>query len=288
MITSRGNFIIATPTKCGTTTLEEMARRHAGGRISRGGVWQEDFRIMDWEHPRRQHRMALPPQRDGDRPWGDVQRCIVVRNPYLRYLSMYMYLREARNFSQWGAREVQGSAWPGPMAQRLHHEPMAFETFLHWLADRRADARARRVVRQRGDLRTGRAYRSPWVWLDPLPSSVVALASQPGSQAGVVVLLKLEALEQDLGAVLKRSGVSVAAGRGGSVVGIRANRTMSLAGAGGDSAAGEGWAWGGVRHGRHVFDHMGAFQGPCEVVDGCTCGACVILAAEEARFLGYC
>lgn len=290
MITSKGKFIIATPTKCGTTTLEELARRHAGGRISRGGVWDESFRIMDWEAPRRQHRMALPPDRGVSEGWGNVDRYVVVRNPYLRYLSIYMYLKEPRNFSQWGAREVQGCNWPGQSNYRLAHEPMCFETFLQWLVDKRAEySSAGLMGKRRGAVYEGRAYRSPWVWLDPLPRSVWFLASQSGSQQGRVSLLRLENLEADLGEVL--DGHDVALRRWDRLgLHIWANKTIGLQKLGaGDRglAASQGWAWGGIRHGRKVFSADGTYAGPVERHDGCDCGACLIDAGAEAQFCGY-
>jgi hypothetical protein len=192
MITSDRGFIIATPTKCGTTTLEEMCRRHRGGRAQPG---LPSFRIMDWEQPRRQHRMALPEREEHDGlvgSWGDADRFLMVRSPMARYVSMYEYLRAPHNYSKFGAREIQGDEWRGREMGRVSRagKPLTFERFLHFIADARVWYSDRRWSKRRGDLTDPFAYRSPWVWLDSLADSAHHLAAQPGS--GAVRLIWLE------------------------------------------------------------------------------------------------
>lgn len=86
-------FIIATPTKCGTTTLENLARSR-GGRLGLSTV-----------RPR-QHRMIVPEELDR------YQRYLAVRNPYDRLVSIYLYLSNPSNYSQWGHNEVKDRTFP--------------------------------------------------------------------------------------------------------------------------------------------------------------------------------
>lgn len=194
MITSDAGFVIATPTKCGTTTLEEMCRRHRGGRAYPG---LPSFRIMDWEQPRRQHRMALPAIGSGDtgwEAWGDYDRYLMVRDPYARYVSVYEYLRAPHNYSKFGAKEIQGRDWRGWKMGRqgVDGYPLSFVGFLRWLIKARDEYSTARWAKRRGDLFTPFAYRSPWVWLDSLEDSLGAFAAQPGSRQGSVCLIWVE------------------------------------------------------------------------------------------------
>lgn len=225
MITSDAGFIIATPTKCATTSLEGVAKRH----MRNAGIDADLFRIMDWDKPRRQHRMCLPPAMgtvgegeeyadpdDGSslaRPnpgaeWEDAARILLIRDPFTRYASIYRYLRSPQNYSQWGARYVQGREWGGhdPVigATLEDLDPMDFPTFLGWLADQRELLAEPDEVARRGDLSTGSAYRSPWVWTDPLDWSAAVWGVEPGN------VLRLESLwgdDGDLALLFARFGV---------------------------------------------------------------------------------
>lgn len=292
MITSDAGFVIATPTKCGTTTLEEMCRRHRGGR---GGVPRDNFRIMDWELPRRQHRMALPatcpPIRHKDAPseravnWRDADRYLMVRNPYTRYMSMYEYLRAPHNYSKFGAREIQGREWRGLAMGKSSHcankAPMTFRQFLHFIAAERKIYASGRWAGRRGDLTDPFAYRSPWVWLDSLTDSLALLRAQPGGAHGTVNLLRVEhfwlAMEglkdrYDLGDLSVRPT-------------IRANKTLTYRPGGGIAY------WGEIAECAHgVFGyHSGDGFRPEAVRSevGCDCAACDVGVADEARALGY-
>lgn len=226
MITSDGplgRFVIATPTKCGTTTLEEMARRHGGGRVSRGGVEVPSFAIYTGEHPRRQHRMALPV----DDEWLDAERYIMVRNPFARYVSMYEYLKAPHNYSKFGAREVQGRTWGGlargKWSAHAHKEPMTFEQFLFFIEKSREWYGSGRWIKRRGDLFRPFAYRSPWVWLDSLEDSYALLRAQPGG--GETKVLWLEKFWEEMAVLKENWGLSTLSVRPT----IHANRTLRYA-----------------------------------------------------------
>ena len=215
MITSSAGFILATPTKCATTSLEGVAKRH----MKNAGADGDLFRIMDWDHPRRQHRMCLPPRvrdaaggivvdgRSGEddehSEWMDHDRWLLTRNPFDRYVSIYKYLSSPQNYSQWGAKEIQGSNWGGStdvfLAARDRGEEwpdrpkMNFREFLIWYCDQRDMLRSPEGVEQRGPLDQGRAYRSPWVWTDSLVESAALLEGQDGD-GELVGFLSLEHL----------------------------------------------------------------------------------------------
>jgi hypothetical protein len=284
MITSENAvrpFVIATPTKCGTTTLEEMCRRHRGGRAQPG---LPSFRIMDWEQPRRQHRMALPRNdalvaRDANGKvldWGDADRYLMVRNPYKRYMSMFEYLRAPHNYSKFGAREIQGREWRGRSRAGDWSDgpPMDFEQFLKFIAASRVLYGQGRWLKRRGYIADPFAYRSPWVWLDSLTDSQRYLMVQPGDS--VVRLLHLEQFWDEM-AMLKHTyelkSLSVRPT-------IRANKTLTYMGNAADY-------WGGIKHGRRAFDGLGRYKGPVLSVDGCACGACMVRVGDEAAALGY-
>lgn len=221
MITSDAGFVIATPTKCGTTTLEEMCRRHRGGRAHPG---LPSFRIMDWEKPRRQHRMALPVGLD----WGNADRYLMVRDPRARYCSMYEYLRAPHNYSKFGARETQGRVWGGWQRGRvgLETEPLTFEQFLMFVARQRDVFRSGRWYKRRGDLYEPFAYRSPWVWLDGLDVSYGAFAAQPGGARGEVTCIRLERFWESMAALKDRYGLVSLSVRPT----VHANRTLTYGG----------------------------------------------------------
>lgn len=279
VITSDGPvrpFIIATPTKCGTTTLEEMCRRHRGGRAQPG---LPSFRIMDWEKPRRQHRMALP---DG---WGNADRYLMVRNPYTRYMSMFEYLRAPHNYSKFGAREIQGREWRGLDMGRWSpakdKAPLRFEQFLYWLAAERLIYASGRWPNRRGELTEPFAYRSPWVWLDSLTDSRRQLRQQPGKGGRSVQLIRLERIWDELITLKKRYDLRTLSVKAS----IQANRTLTYVKGGGAAYWGE---VGGCAAGVFNSRSGGEFR-PAAVrsTPGCECAACVVGVAAEATKLGY-
>lgn len=270
------NFVIATPTKCGTTTLEEMCRRHGGGRVSRGGVEVPSFRIMSWEQPRRQHRMALP---SGD-GWGEADRYLMVRNPYLRYMSQYEYLRAPHNYSKFGAAAIQGREWRGWNMGRVgyKHAPLRFDQFLYFIADARKAYASGRWSKKRGQSTSPVFFRSPWVWLDSLSDSQYYLAMQPGG-ASAVTLIMLEHFWEAMGELKARYGLKTLSVRPT----IRANRTLTY------HPSGARGYWSGIHCSARVFSvGRGEYMGPRDATDPeCECAACAIGVADEAIAFGY-
>lgn len=205
MITSSAGFVLATPTKCATTSLEGVAKRH----MKNAGADGDLFRIMDWDHPRRQHRMCLPPRvrdaaggivvdgrssEDNDHAeWESHDRWLLTRNPFDRYVSIYKYLSAYANYSQWGARQIQRSEWGGHGEIVYHGPKMNFREFLAWYCDQRDFLRSTEGEEKRGPLDQGRAYRSPWVWTDSLIDSAAYLEGQDGD-GELVGFLSLEHL----------------------------------------------------------------------------------------------
>lgn len=93
-----------TPTKCGTHTLEALAKK----------VTRTDSAVL--RMIRSQHRTVVPDGMEGYR------RYTLTRNPYDRLVSTYSYLHAPQNHSQWGAKLVQD---------------MNFDEFVIWLAKQR-------------------------------------------------------------------------------------------------------------------------------------------------------
>jgi hypothetical protein len=313
--TEHGNYVIGTPTKCGTTTLEACAHRHE----RQNALDADSFRVMDWDSPRRQHRMCLPPavtdhaahlgnedgREDPDYPneWLDADRYLLVRNPYTRYMSVYTYLSAPANYSQWGARLVQGREWGGHDPDLvIDTDPMTFEEFLRFLAAQRAINSEPKWNARRGPLNDGRAYRSPWVWTDSLTDSHEFLASQqcggchadegPGciSEDGLsphtVSLIRLESVWEDLAALSERYGL----GETGLLLGgLHSNRTTGYGERGAQPS--DEQFWGGIACTRKVWrgEKRGQIFRPdkAEVSGGCSCGACLIGVVAEAEELGY-
>lgn len=199
IISNSGQFLIATPTKCGTTTLEELARRHRGGRTPRFPDAMRSFAIMDAvdsdDNSRRQHRMC--------RPAGtlDFRMYMMIRHPYDRLVSIYEYMRNPANYSKWGAYQVQGNEWPGWTRDPSLMQPMTFTRFVIWYAECRDYYSSLLMQKRRGDLDSSRAYRSPWIWTDSLRDS--------WEIASPVRCLRLEYLWSDLAAVCRKHGVAM-------------------------------------------------------------------------------
>ncbi len=273
MILSDHGFLIATPTKCGTTTLEEMTRRHGGGRVSRGGVQLPSFRIASDEQPRRQHRM-VPPE-----GWQDVDRYIMVRNPFTRYMSQYEYLRAPHNYSKFGAKEIQGSAWLGWDRGRagVVGEPMTFQQFLFFIARARREYLQRRWVKRRGDLYSPFAWRSPWIWLDPLDKQESVLDGCSGLGLGTVRRLRLENFWEEMQFLKDRYGLKTLSVKPS----IRANKTLTY------DARGPHHYWG-FGCTKKVFEPDGSFDlGRVSPFECGRCAACAVGVVREATALGY-
>jgi hypothetical protein len=276
-------FTIATPTKCGTTSLEALA--HRLGRAA--GGFEPEFRIMDWDRPRRQHRMALPPRYDpmtgkfgedyGE--WGDARRFIITRNPYRRYMSVFEYLRAPANYSQWGAARVQGWDWPGESeTKRVNRDPMNFGDFLLWLADERENPDWGTWGKRRDSLAVGRAYRSPWVWTDPLDFSREALDAQPGG--GKTVVLWMERLwgeDGTMAALVRKYGLGIELPSRPP----HSNRSKA-------SSTPPQEYWGTWPHSKRVYNGRGEFRPfRSAFVQGCDCPPCRIGVHTEAATLAY-
>lgn len=297
MITSSEGFIVATPTKCGATTVEDVARRF----VRNNGADGDMFRMLDWAFPRRKHSMALPPvvrdqtggividghagAEETHDEWEGSDRWLLLRNPFDRYVSIYKYLSLPRNYSQWGAREIQGSSWPGTNKDRwATRTPMSFAQFLNFYCDERERFDSPKGVRRRGTVYEGRAYRAPWVWLDSLPRCADLLAAQPavdsdwGVVEGFLTLEKLWLGEEETGSLARlfaTYGITYPVGKP-----LHANKTR---------------AWGSERYGVYrdvTFDHefWGGFgltregvelAGFRHVCSGMVCGLCRSGVVEE-------
>lgn len=326
--TDKGRFVLATPTKCGTTTLEAVANRHARNEPGE----KDAFRIMDWDSPRRQHRMCLPPavtdraghpsddmvdemvknghlgpddvgsawpEADSAGEWSDADRWLLVRNPFTRYMSVYTYLRAPANYSQWGARLVQGREWGGHDPEKVYDtDPMTFNQFLLFLSAQREINGSPQWGSRRGPLNDGRAYRSPWVWTDSLTMSLEFLTNQPClgcneegddpadcSFTGVaheVRYIHLETVWEDLALMSAEYGLGEA---GLLLGGLHSNRSTGYGDKG--AAPGSDEFWGGIKCVKRVFKGR-KFRGLQSMrCSDDTCGACRIGVVAEAEELGY-
>jgi hypothetical protein len=278
MITSDAGFLIATPTKCGTTTLEEMARRNGGGRVSRGGFENPSFAIYTGERPRRQHRMALP---SGDQ-WAAADRYLMVRNPYMRYISMYEYLMHPTNYTKYGSQWLQGKEWGGlPRGRHSpwdYQEPATFQQFLQFIVSERKAYAHGRWARRRGPLDHPFAYRSPWVWLDSLMDSWVALMSQPRVGKIECGYIQLEFIWEHLAGLKDKYGLQDLNVRGS----IHANKGLRMR-VGGPRAY-----WNDVGCARELWGIDGGFRWRyVQWSSCCDCLACEVGVAKEASFFGY-
>jgi hypothetical protein len=287
--TKGGRFVIATPTKCGTTTLEELARRHRGGRA---GKPLNSFRIMDWESPRRQHRMALPSHLVRGY-WGTADRYMMVRNPWARYVSQYHYLKNPTNYSKTMAKEIQGREWGGKHTGRawFDEDPLSFGEFLELVAEFRKVYSNKRWTKRRGELTDPAFYRSPWVWLDSQVDSLTYLGKQPGSELGQGVrVLRLENIWGELRTLKERYGLDALYLKES----IHANRTLTYGegkGKPGGLGGYEPWrAYYGLEFNMCSESFNSVAFGTCTYagywVAG-ACPACQVGIAKEAVQLGY-
>ena len=96
IVNQADGWLIATPPRCGTHTLESLARTH-GWEIVRPG----------------RHRMTVPPQHQ------KLTRRMMVRDPYDHLQSVWRYLRRRNPGADWG--------WRAAVA-------LDFPEFLHFLA----------------------------------------------------------------------------------------------------------------------------------------------------------
>lgn len=270
MIVSDHGFVIATPTKCGTTTIEEMARRHGGGRVSRGGVEVPSFRIATDERPRRQHRMVPP------LGWENADRYMMVRNPFTRYMSQYEYLRAPHNYSKFGAKEIQGRTWLGWQRGRVgtNNEPMSFQQFLFFIARCRRTYSEDRWVKRRGPLNAAFAWRSPWIWLEPLDAQWDALRDADGEPDDMGVL-RLENFWEEMAFLKDMYGLDTL----NVSPTIRANKTLTYAG----RTPQDYWGFGCVKRvwvGKEYRPDRADL--PCK-----RCAACKVGVMREAVAMGY-
>lgn len=271
--------IIATPTKCGTTTIEAVARRHERN----GG---KDFLLFDGESPRRQHRMVPPLD---DFKVKKVESILLVRNPFSRYTSIYEYLRAPANYSQWGAKVVQGSDWGGHGENEwADSPPMLFPQFMAWYHARREDANPR------PDLQDPAAYRSPWVWTDSLSDSYNFLQWNMMHRGGdsYIRLLRLENLWDGLAEIAAAHGVQDL-----DLSPLHSNRSTTRHGLGGEHAVKdevlEVWhRYYGGDSGLcppEAFDRLKRSAWSCVNTSawGGNCPVCAMGVPQEARDLGY-
>lgn len=151
-------FVIATPTKCGTTSIESLAKSR-GERLGLAAV-----------RPR-QHRMVLPDE------LADYRRFLAVRNPYDRLVSIYLYLTNPSNYSQWAHWEVVDKP---------------FKEFIPWYIKQRARYNIHlATANDNGEAQNLNWYRSPNLWLVSLAECHDVLEPDGG-------LVRLEHLAADL------------------------------------------------------------------------------------------
>jgi hypothetical protein len=281
----RGKFVIATPTKCGTTTMEALARRHARqhDNVGPGQIHRSDFMLVDWEKPRRQHRMVPPTG------WHNADRVLLVRNPYARYVSVYEYLRGPANYSQWGAKKVQGRTWPGHADNPWGDDPpLSFEDFLSWMADMRSFLDLKKERTRRGKMHHPAAYRSPWVWTDSLTQSLDFLKRTPG-RSDTIGFLRLENLWDELRVFCEAYGVV-----GLDLSPLHSNRTTKRHTTDGvevtSAVKGDSLVWQAYYGSEHSICIPGVRSSHCVYRDrweGDKCGVCRLHINREATRLGY-
>jgi hypothetical protein len=125
IISHKYEFVMATPTKCGTHTVESVVKR-----MNKYG--DDSIEIV---RPA-MHRMDPPSA------CRDYYKMLLVRNPYDRLASVYYYFLDPVNYSQWGAKFVQGF-------------DMSFDVFVRWFTEAKHEA-------EHGvDFNT---HRSPHLW----------------------------------------------------------------------------------------------------------------------------
>ena len=131
IVDHENRFIIATPTKCGTTSIEALARSR-GKRLGLSTV-----------RPR-QHRMVVPEE------YVSFRRYMMVRNPYDRLASIYLYLSNPSNYSQWAHWEVVDKT---------------FTQFCYWYIKQREHYGIQSACDPGGAASDDKWYRSPNLWL---------------------------------------------------------------------------------------------------------------------------
>jgi hypothetical protein len=198
IVSETAGFIIATPTKCGSTSLKSMARRHEKH------FDDEAFTVLHTgdKHRFYQHRMIPGEDRI------DYDRYIIVRHPARRYLSIYDYMRSYTNYSAWSANIAQGDEWPefcggkpNGNKQRRQGPPLTFSEYMWYLVEQRDvvnDPSNPENHWKRGNTEDDpSAFRAPWVWTDSLYDSMVYLA---GDDCDIedIGIIKLESMDGDL------------------------------------------------------------------------------------------
>ena len=204
IISHDGEFLIGTPTKCGTHTLEAVAkraeRRGLGSQLCIAGPIAPDT-------SRRQHHMYVPKE------WAHYRRLLLVRNPYDRAVSLYEWLRDPAWYTQWGAKYVQRGEHP--KVDGDSRPAMNFNEFVTWLREQKRDwvnveSRALsegRVVRGEGSM----AYQSPWIFIDGLVQSYQHLFDtiHVNSWSSAGDFIRIEHVHEDLASLFATQEVPV-------------------------------------------------------------------------------
>jgi hypothetical protein len=230
--------------------------------------------------------MCLPFPSEEHGVWGKADVYMMVRNPFARYVSIYEYLKNPANYSKWGAKEVQGSTWPGWSKDRIGvtSHPLSFPQFLTFLCVERQRYAERRWVKRRGHLDSPRAYRSPWVWLDSLTECKQALSANINAGVGKkhrrgVGLIGLENVWDSLDVIKDRYGIESLWLRRS----IQANKTLTYPVGGWPTYYGEGV-------GLCSADLNLVSVGAClyrAMWPAGKCPSCALAIAKQAIQLGY-
>lgn len=264
LISFKHKLIIATPTKTGTTSLETAVKAH----VKHGG---KAIQIVDWESPRRQHRMCLPEHVGYGRDIDLYARYIVLRNPYSRWLSVFKHLSRP-GWNQWAARQIQRGQWTGAYGPgkpsklpRYAGAPMRFDEFLVFVAEQRA-----LMAYKRPPLNSGSAYRAPWVWIDRLDESWrFLMLNGVGGPSMPVKAIHTETLWDDFA----KLGID-----GFSEKEYHSNRSP-------DTVRGSAADMARIQKLYRQHDLCGPMD---KAADGCQCGACLVgIAAESATLMKH-
>lgn len=124
--------VIATPTKCGKTSLEAMVKRSLNADVGRN---------LEVVRPG-QHRLDLPPSADDS-----YTRLMMVRNPWSRLVSTWSFLANPKSKGEHRAKEIQ---------------QMSFSHFVHWWLKYRDDWCALRFL---DDATPAQLWSAPERWL---------------------------------------------------------------------------------------------------------------------------
>ena len=206
IVSHDGEFLIGTPTKCGTHTLEAVAkraeRRGLGSQLCIAGPIAPDT-------SRRQHHMYVPAE------WAQYRRLLLVRNPYDRAVSLYEWLRDPAWYTQWGAKYVQRGEHPN--AEPGDPRPaMNFNQFANWFRNTKqiniaTEGRALSKGHVMRNLQGTADYRSPWIFTDSLANSYAHLFDIISFGPGLVAedFIRIEHVHEDLASLFATQEVPV-------------------------------------------------------------------------------